>query len=201
LRGSTARPGAPSPGSRGRRARGFPAFAAPEGAELAAFARKFFRHLFSRAKGPFAPVLDNLHAVPAESALLQVIEAAIGQIPKQSCVIVTSRVDPPVGFARFRVTGEMVCLGWDSLRVDAGELAQIALLRGQPLAAEAVSQLHERTQGWAAGLVLMLEHAKLSGRFQLQYGAEVLTGEATRGQGAGSCTFSNGARYKLHIGS
>ena len=68
------------------------------------------------------------------------------------------------------------------------------------------------------------------GRFQLQYGAEVLTGEATRvsndsrkgiasafgssgsfmsceyqmnnpRQGAGSCTFSNGARYKLHVDS
>jgi hypothetical protein len=67
------------------------------------------------------------------------------------------------------------------------------------------------------------------GRFQLQYGAEILTGEATRvsnderkgiasafgssgsfmsceyqmnnpRQGAGTCTFSNGARYKLHVG-
>ena len=68
------------------------------------------------------------------------------------------------------------------------------------------------------------------GRFQLQYGAEVLTGEATRVSnderkgiasaygssgsfmsceyqmnnprlGAGTCTFSNGARYKLHVGN
>ena len=67
------------------------------------------------------------------------------------------------------------------------------------------------------------------GRFQLQYGGEILTGEATRvsnderkgiasafgssgsfmsceyqmnnpRQGAGTCTFSNGARYKLHVG-
>ena len=68
------------------------------------------------------------------------------------------------------------------------------------------------------------------GRFQLQYGGEVLVGEATRvsgddrrgvasafgssgsymsceyqlnspRQGAGTCIFSNGARYKVHIGS
>jgi len=67
------------------------------------------------------------------------------------------------------------------------------------------------------------------GRFQIQYGGEILTGEATRvsnderkgiasafgssgsfmsceyqmnnpRQGAGTCTFSNGARYKLHVG-
>jgi hypothetical protein len=68
------------------------------------------------------------------------------------------------------------------------------------------------------------------GRFQLNYQGETLVGEATRhgndeksgiasaygtggtfmqceyqmntpAQGAGSCTFSTGARYRLHIGS
>ena len=68
------------------------------------------------------------------------------------------------------------------------------------------------------------------GRFQVQYAGEVLTGEATRVsgderkgiasaygpsgsfmsceyqmntpmQGAGTCNFSNGARYKVHIGN
>ena len=82
--------------------------------------------------------------------------------------------------------------------------------------------------GVIAGTVANMMNGK--GRFQLQYGAEILTGEATRvsnderkgiasaygssgsfmsceyqmtnpRQGAGTCTFSNGARYKLHIGS
>lgn len=82
--------------------------------------------------------------------------------------------------------------------------------------------------GVVAGSVANMMNGK--GRFQLQYGAEVLTGEATRvsnddrkgiasaygssgsfmsceyqmnnpRHGAGTCTFSNGARYKLHIGS
>lgn len=82
--------------------------------------------------------------------------------------------------------------------------------------------------GVVTGTVANMMNGK--GRFQLQYGAEILTGEATRvsndnrkgiasaygssgafmsceyqmnnpRQGAGTCTFSNGARYKLHIGS
>ena len=82
--------------------------------------------------------------------------------------------------------------------------------------------------GVVTGTVANMMNGK--GRFQLQYGAEMLTGEATRvsndsrkgiasaygssgsfmsceyqmnnpRQGAGTCTFSNGARYKLHIGS
>jgi hypothetical protein len=81
--------------------------------------------------------------------------------------------------------------------------------------------------GVVTGTVANMMNGK--GRFQLQYGAEVLTGEATRVSndsrrgiasafgssgsfmsceyqmsnprlGAGSCTFSNGARYKLHVG-
>jgi hypothetical protein len=81
--------------------------------------------------------------------------------------------------------------------------------------------------GVISGTVANMMNGK--GRFQLQYGAELLTGEATRvsndqrrgiasaygssgsfmsceyqmsspRQGAGSCTFSNGARYRLHIG-
>lgn len=82
--------------------------------------------------------------------------------------------------------------------------------------------------GVVAGTVTNMLNGK--GRFQLDYRGEILTGEATsvdgdahRGvasasgsgggymsceyqlanarQGAGTCTFSNGARYRLHIGS
>lgn len=82
--------------------------------------------------------------------------------------------------------------------------------------------------GVVTGTVANMMNGK--GRFQLQYGSEILTGEATRvsnderkgiasaygssgsfmsceyqmnspRQGAGTCTFSNGARYKLHVGS
>ena len=58
----------------------------------------------------------------------------------------------------------MIHLGWEDLRIGPSEIADIANLRGQSLAPDAVAKLHERTQGWAAGLVLMLEHAKVSGR-------------------------------------
>ena len=82
--------------------------------------------------------------------------------------------------------------------------------------------------GMISGTVTNLRTGK--GRFQLQYQNEILTGEATRNgadekhgvasaygnggtfmqceykmnspvQGAGTCTFSTGARYRLHLGS
>jgi LuxR family maltose regulon positive regulatory protein len=145
-------------------ARDLPAFSPQLESDVASFSRKFFRQLFARAKAGVALVLDNLHVVPPESPLHAALEAAFSQIPKNSCLIVTSRSDPPPSFARLRVTGEMVCIGWESLRIEGRELAEIAKLRGHVLHEAAVSQLQERTQGWAAGIVLMLEHVKLSGR-------------------------------------
>src|SRR5574337_1265692 len=72
-----------------------------------------------------------------------------------------------------RANGELVCLGADDLRIQPEELAAIASLRGKPLSLETAQRIQERTQGWAAGVVLMLEHAKIAGRV-----AE-LPGEAT----------------------
>jgi LuxR family maltose regulon positive regulatory protein len=137
---------------------------AAQGADPGSLARSLFRRLFAGVRGPFALVLDNLHAVPAESALHAALESGLGQVPKNCCVIVTSRSEPPASLARLRVTGAMVCVTGEQLRLDAEELAGIARLRGQQLGAPALAQYAERTQGWAAGLVLMLEHARLSGR-------------------------------------
>jgi len=82
--------------------------------------------------------------------------------------------------------------------------------------------------GMVSGTVTNMMTGK--GRFQLQYAGELLTGEATRVsgeerkgiasaygasgsfmsceyqmntpmQGAGTCNFSNGARYKVHLGN
>ena len=148
----------------GTRAPDLPAYSPQFGADLASFSRRFFRQLFSRAAAPVALVLDNLHRVPPESALQVVLEAALTQIPKGCCVIVTSRGEPPTSLARLRVTGEMICVGADSLHLDAAELVEVAKIRGHTLSADAAAQLYRRTQGWMAAIVLMLEHTKLSGR-------------------------------------
>ena len=134
------------------------------GSDVGAHARNFFRQLFARARTPFALVLDNLHAVPLESELHAVLDAALSQVPKNGLVLVTSRTDPPAALARMRVTGELVCVGAGELRLAPEELSAVAELRSHALDPGALAELHSRTRGWAAGAVLMLEHRKLSGR-------------------------------------
>lgn len=147
----------------GARIGSLPSFGPEFGSRLPSFARKFFRDALTRVKAPFTVVLDGVGPLPPESPLLAVLEAAAAQVPAGGCLVVTSRFDPPPAFARLQATGEMVCISAAMLAIEPDELAQMALLRGQPLPPEALTQLHQRTGGWAAGLVLMLEHAKLAG--------------------------------------
>lgn len=105
--------------------------------------------------------------------------------------------------------------------------AQAALPRVLPARLYPANDLAAAT-GMVSGTVTSMGTGK--GRFQLQYGNELLTGEATRvsgdqrkgvasaygptgafmsceyqmnspQQGAGRCHFSNGAQYEVHIGN
>jgi LuxR family transcriptional regulator, maltose regulon positive regulatory protein len=144
-------------------ARDLPPFTARQGSDIASFSRKFFRQLFAFASEPVALVLDNLQAIPPDSALHSALDAGLAQVPKGSCVIVTSRNEPPASLARLRAAGQMSCLSGKDLSIGPDEIVAIARLRGQLVSPESAGKLYERTQGWAAGLVLLLEHSRFSG--------------------------------------
>ena len=140
-----------------------PQFTQEHRADLAGYSRRFFRAMFGHAPEPMAVVLDNLHELPPESDLRTVLEAGLPQVPRQCCVIVTSRAAPPVALARMQPGGQMVSLQADELRLAPAELAELARLRGHHLGEAEAKHLHERAGGWAAALVLMVEQLKLAG--------------------------------------
>jgi LuxR family maltose regulon positive regulatory protein len=148
----------------GARASELPAFTAQHGGDVASFARRFFRQLFARATPPFALVLDNLHAVPGDSAVHAALEAGCAEVPRNCCLVVTSRREPPAALAHLRAAGRMAHVSGADLVIAPGEVTAIAAARGQSVSADAAARLYERTQGWAAGLVLLLEHSRFSGR-------------------------------------
>jgi DNA-binding SARP family transcriptional activator len=139
-----------------------PPFTQERRADLGTFSRRFFRAVFAHAPAPIALVLDNLHDLAPESDLRTILEAGLAQVPRQCCVIVTSRAAPPVSLSRLQPSGQMVCVQGDELKMTSAELTELARLRGSPLAAETVRQLNERAGGWAAALVLMVEQLKLA---------------------------------------
>lgn len=130
-------------------------------AGVSTFARQYFRRLYQGLRPPFVLVLDNYQEAPPGSRLHEVVRDAVDELPRGGAIVVVSRSDPPPELARIRAAGTMEIIAWDALRLTAREAAGIMRLRGRPrLPRDQVGRLHDRTQGWAAGLVLLLERAK-----------------------------------------
>lgn len=104
-------------------------------------------------------VFDGYHEVPAQSALHEVMRVALGEVPPGGAVTLISRSDPPAAMARLRANRAMEVVGWHDLRLTQEETNAIVARRGREMSRDALVELYEKTQGWAAGLILMLEQA------------------------------------------
>jgi ATP/maltotriose-dependent transcriptional regulator MalT/DNA-binding SARP family transcriptional activator len=149
-----------------RRARPLPLLTLEYLADLPGFARRFFRDAFARLPPQTLVVLDNYHELAPDSALHEALAAALQEIPPEANVIVASRAEPPSAFAAARLNATIAMLGWSDLKLTAAEAEGVARDRGVADTALA-TKLHAQTDGWFAGLALLLEQAR--------------SGESTRG--------------------
>jgi len=132
-------------------------------AGLPAFTRRYFQILFSRLEPPFVIVFDGYQDVPASSPLHDVLRDAVRELPPGGALVILSRRDPPANFARLRAHGSITELGWTDLQLDRDEIAAIARARDVELPDEALDMLAAKTEGWAAGVVLLLEQSRRAG--------------------------------------
>src|SRR5688572_5810295 len=132
-------------------------------AGVAVFTRRYFERLFAQLGAPFTVVFDGYHEVPASSQLHEVMRVALETLPPGGRVLIISRGDPPAALTRLRANQALSLIGWEELRLTREEAGSIVAKRRPGFTAEALDALYARTQGWAAGLVLMLEQAKMSG--------------------------------------
>jgi ATP/maltotriose-dependent transcriptional regulator MalT/DNA-binding SARP family transcriptional activator len=141
----------------GKRAAALPHLTPEYLLNLPVFSRRFFEEVHRRLRGPCALVLDDYQEVPPDAALHQVIREMLDSLPEEMNLVVLSRTEPPPAFAALRARGSIALLGGDELSLTAAECGEIAQLRGIEIGAPALQQLHQRTQGWTAGVVLALE--------------------------------------------
>ena len=139
--------------------------------DLPGFSRRFFRQLYSRLAQPAVVVLDNFQDAPEDSPFVAIVREALSEIPQGVNVILCSRSDPPPDFARFVINERMAILDWKELRLSLEEVRRIAQVRA-PLDDGILREIHAQSDGWAAGVTLMLEQVKRTGRLDFSGAAE-----------------------------
>ncbi len=120
------------------------------------FAKRYFEELGRRLPKHSVLVFDNYQDVGADTPLHDVLRAGLEQLPATFQVVILSRAQPPTAFARLQAHEQMAFLLWEDLRLTFDEVEGIAMLRGAVERARLEPMLR-RSQGWTAGLVLMLE--------------------------------------------
>jgi len=131
---------------------------------LSVFTRQYFESLCARLKPGSVVVFDNYQKAPAGSLFHEVVRDGLSHLPEGVNVLLLSRSDPPPVFARLRANHLVDVIGWKELRLTPEETEGMARLRWKgKRQGEAVRNLQKRTDGWAAGLVLLLEKAGTEG--------------------------------------
>ncbi|CAN0333691.1 unnamed protein product, partial [Phaeothamnion confervicola] len=112
-------------------------------------------------------VLDDYHLID-DAQVHRSVERLVDLCPPQLMLVLITRADPPFRLGRMRVRGRVREIRAADLRFDASEAAALLGAAADGLDGPRLDDLCERTEGWAAGLVLAglsLERTDDAGRF------------------------------------
>ena len=98
-------------------------------------------------------VIDDLHELGSDQARRQ-LELLLMRAPPGLRFVLATRQDVRLGLHRLRLEGELTEIRGSDLRFTAAEAGALFQAAGVQLAEPALALLHERTEGWAAGLRL-----------------------------------------------
>jgi LuxR family maltose regulon positive regulatory protein len=98
-------------------------------------------------------VIDDVHELGSAEALRQ-LELLVMRAPPELRFVLATRHDLRLGLHRLRLEGELAEIRAADLRFTQAEARELLAAAGVVLPEPALAMLHERAEGWAAGLRL-----------------------------------------------
>jgi LuxR family maltose regulon positive regulatory protein len=98
-------------------------------------------------------IIDDLHELTSPEALTQLIRL-LEKLPQHAHAILTTRHDLPLRLHKLRLAGELAEIRAADLRFTQRETREFLAASGIALSEDRAAELHQRTEGWAAGLRL-----------------------------------------------
>lgn len=96
-------------------------------------------------------VLDDLHVID-DPHTLESLDLLVARQPHELLLVLSTRHDPPLALHRPRLAGRLHELRERDLAFREDELVELLERAGCDLDVAAVKLLHQRTEGWAAGI-------------------------------------------------
>jgi LuxR family transcriptional regulator, maltose regulon positive regulatory protein len=103
--------------------------------------------------GRVVVVIDDVHELNSPEALAQ-LARLLANLPSHAHAIVSTRRDLPLRLHQLRLAGELAEIRAADLRFSGRETSELLAASGIALSAAGAALLHQRTEGWAAGLRL-----------------------------------------------
>ena len=98
-------------------------------------------------------IIDDLHELTSPEALTQ-LTRLLERLPQHVHAILATRRDMPLRLHKLRLAGELADIRAVDLRFSQAETREFLAASGIALSDAGVAKLHQRTEGWAAGLRL-----------------------------------------------
>lgn len=140
---------------------------------LTVFARNFFDQLFALLHEPTFWVLDNVQDLPEQSPVMTFLPAILAALPEHIHIMLISRHHPPPSFARLQTHQILSLLTVADIALDQQEITALAARRKITLSNQEQQAILASTQGWAAGVVLLLERVQKSNTVSIDEGLAV----------------------------
>jgi LuxR family transcriptional regulator, maltose regulon positive regulatory protein len=98
-------------------------------------------------------IIDDLHELTSPDAIIQ-LTRLLEKLPPHVHAILATRRDLPLRLHKLRLAGELAEIGAADLRFTERETSRLLEASGIALSEAGVAKLHQRAEGWAAGLRL-----------------------------------------------
>jgi len=119
---------------------------------------------FSSMISPIVLVLDDVHLL-RNSECRAALSVLADPAPEGSRLAVAGRAGPPLRVARLRAEGKILEIGPNDLAFACEEASSLLREADVALGDDEVAELHQRTEGWPAGLYLAALYLREGGSF------------------------------------
>ena len=119
---------------------------------------------FSSMISPIVLVLDDVHVL-RNSECRAALSVLADHVPDGSRLALAGRAGQPLRIARLRAEGKILEIGPHDLSFTCEEASSLLRDAGVALGQEEMAELHDRTEGWPAGLYLAALYLREGGPF------------------------------------